>query len=91
MNAALTTAWAVLMPLAQQAPDPEDVKPGWLGFGVFLLLVVAVVLLAFSFRKQVKKVTFPVSDDKPAEREQRPADGAITRPTDSEDKPDRSG
>lgn len=91
MNAALTTAWAVLMPLAQQAPDPEDVKPGWLGFGVFLLLVAAVVFLALSFRKHVKKVTFPVSDDKPAQRPQRPADGAITQVSDSEDKSDRSG
>ena len=41
-----------------EGPDPEDVKAGWLGFGVFLLLVAAVVFLAFSLRKHLKKVDF---------------------------------
>jgi hypothetical protein len=62
MNATVADLWLALVPLAQQAPDPEDVKPGWLGFGVFLLLAAAVVLLAFSFRKQIKKVNFPEGD-----------------------------
>jgi hypothetical protein len=65
MNAALTTVWTVLAPLAQQTPDPEDVKPGWLGFGVVLLLAAAVVFLAFSFRKQIRRVNFPGGDDRP--------------------------
>ena len=66
MNAALTSLWTVLVPLTQQTPDPEDVKPGWLGFGVFLLLAAAVVFLAFSFRKQLRRVNFPVggNDDR---------------------------
>jgi hypothetical protein len=54
----MTTLWTVLVPLVDEVPDPEDVKPGWLGFGVFLLLAAAVVLLVFSFRKQLKKVDF---------------------------------
>lgn len=55
---AVTTVWTVLVPLVDEVPDPEDVKPGWLGFGVFLLLAAAVVLLVFSFRKQLRKVNF---------------------------------
>lgn len=55
---ATTTAWTVLVPLAEKAPDPDDVKPGWLGFSVFLLLAAAVVFLVLSFRKQLRKVDF---------------------------------
>lgn len=41
--------------LPEDGPAPEDVKAGWLGFAVWLLLVVAVVLLCFSFVKQLRK------------------------------------
>jgi hypothetical protein len=42
------------------------VKPGWLGFGVFIALAVAVTLLWFSMRKQLKKVDFEEApDDRP--------------------------
>ena len=83
---ATTVLWTVLVPLADEVPDPEDVKPGWLGFGVFLLLAAAVVLLVFSFRKQLKKVDFeeqpddggPASDADAgqADRSQAPQAGA---------------
>jgi hypothetical protein len=46
-----------------KAPDPEDVKPGWLGFGVFLALAAAVVLLWLSMRRQLKKVDFEEEPD----------------------------
>lgn len=59
MNLLLT----VVLPLAEQVPDPEDVKPGWLGFAVFLLLAAAVAFLAFSLVKQLKKVDFEEKDD----------------------------
>ena len=63
----MTALWTVLVPLVDEVPDPEDVKPGWLGFGVFLLLAAAVVLLVLSFRKQLRKVNFeePANGDKP--------------------------
>ena len=54
-----------------KAPDPEDVKPGWLGFGVFLALAVAVVLLWLSMRKQLKKVDFEVPGDEPTQGSSR--------------------
>lgn len=67
-----TVLWTVLVPLVDEAPDPEDVKPGWLGFGIFLALAAALVLLFFSFRKQLRKVDFEETPD--AEEGDRPAD-----------------
>jgi hypothetical protein len=54
----LLAAWLTLAPLAQKAPNPADVKPGWLGFAMFLALAVATVLLWLSFRKQLKRIDF---------------------------------
>lgn len=50
--------------LTQEGPAPEDVKAGWLGFGVWIALAVAVALLSFSLRKHLKRVNFPVEGDK---------------------------
>jgi len=41
--------------LADKTPEPKDVKAGWTAFVVFLLLIGAVVVLAFSFVKQLRK------------------------------------
>ncbi len=59
----MMTLWTVLLPLAQQGPDPADVKPGWLGLGVVLALGAAVVLLWLSMRRHLKKVDFEERDD----------------------------
>ena len=40
------------------AVDPQRVTPGVLGFLSFVFLVIAVVVLYFSLRKQLKKVNF---------------------------------
>jgi hypothetical protein len=62
----LLSLYTVAVTLVEKGPDPEDVKPGWLGFGVFIALVVAVTLLWFSMRKQLKKVDFEEApDDRP--------------------------
>ena len=63
----MNTVWvlAIVLPLAQQAPDPADVKPGWLGLGMFLALAVATVLLWLSFRRQLKKVDFEEQPEQP--------------------------
>jgi hypothetical protein len=71
---AMTALWAVLLPLVDDVPDPEDVKPGWLGFAVFLLLAAALVVLAFSFRKQLRKVTFVEKDGDAAGPDERGED-----------------
>ena len=59
----MNTLLAVLVPLATKSPDPADVKPGWLGFGVFIALAIAVALLWFSLRKQLRKVDFEEEPD----------------------------
>jgi ABC-type uncharacterized transport system permease subunit len=53
---------AVLYPLtelvvhaADQTPKDEDVKAGWTALVLFLLLIAAVVVLAFSLVKQLRK------------------------------------
>ena len=45
----------VVVRLSDEAPDDEDVKAGWTAFVLFLLLIAAVVLLAFSLVKQLRK------------------------------------
>jgi hypothetical protein len=70
-----------LDPVAQDIPDPDQAKPGVLGLVVFLLLAAAVVFLAFSFRKQLRKVDFPEDDEQRQDRE-RPDEG--DRPDDRE-------
>ncbi|MBD8870431.1 hypothetical protein [Nocardioides donggukensis] len=44
-----------LLAAEEQVPEAEDVKAGWLAFGIFLLLVLAVVVLCFSLVKQLRK------------------------------------
>lgn len=80
---------AVLMPVAQLlsasgdlAPKDQDVKAGWTAFAVFLLLIAAVVVLAFSLVKQLRRVDAakeagvygdePEADAEPAEPENHP-------------------
>ncbi len=47
--------WALVLPLTDESPKPEDVKAGWTAFAIFILLGLAVVLLAVSLVKQLKK------------------------------------
>jgi hypothetical protein len=58
----LLVSVAVLV-LVEAPPEPEDVKAGWLGFGVFLALAVAVAFLGFSLRKHLRKVDFEEEPD----------------------------
>ncbi len=51
----MNAVWTVLLPLAQEPPDPADVKAGWVAFGLFLLLGVALVVLGFSLVKHLRR------------------------------------
>lgn len=53
--AASVVSWAVLVPSSTDIPDPDDVKPGWIGATVIVLLGIAVVLLFLSLRRQIRK------------------------------------
>jgi len=73
----MVALWAAMAPLAEEVPDPNDVKPGWIGFTVVVVLMVAVVLLWLSFRKQLRKVNF----EEPSEDgENGPAAGGAAGP-----------
>ena len=72
----------ILLPLVAETPDPADVKPGWLGLGMFLALAVAVVLLWLSMRRHLKKVDFEEEPDQPAPgAEPDPEPGPASGPT----------
>lgn len=54
---------AVLLPLIlrlddinQQPPKDDDVVAGWMGFLIFVLLLVAVALIGWSLSRQFKKL-----------------------------------
>lgn len=49
---------AVVAPLLDSAPAPEDVKPGWVALGLVFGLAVVTVLLWLSMRKQLGKIDF---------------------------------
>lgn len=71
----MNTLWVAVILATQpgvQAPDPADVKPGWLGFGMFLALAVATVLLWLSMRRQLKKVNFTEEPDPLPDPESQP-------------------
>lgn len=63
-----------------EVPVDKDVKAGWTALIIFLLLIGAVVVLAFSFVKQMRKtetarragVFGPVDDDSAPAGPQRP-------------------
>jgi hypothetical protein len=51
----MNVVWAVLLPLAEEVPDPADVKAGWVALVLFLLMGGAVVILGFSLVKHLRR------------------------------------
>lgn len=41
---------------ADEVPEDDDVKAGWLAFGIFIALILAVAFLGYSLVKQLRKV-----------------------------------
>jgi TRAP-type C4-dicarboxylate transport system permease small subunit len=60
----------VLAAASDPVPSDNNVKAGWVGFAVVILLIVAVVFLLRSFTKQLRKVEHAdeqgVYDEEPA-------------------------
>lgn len=54
MDLMLVHALGVLTAL-DPVPTPNNVKAGWVAFGMFALAILAVIVLSFSFRKQLRK------------------------------------
>ena len=63
-------------------PKPTEVKAGPLGFAMWIFLIVAVVILAFSLLKQLRKAQAAkdagVYGDEPVNRDESPAPGSPT-------------
>lgn len=55
MTTWLLDASVLLVTIAGETPEPEDVKAGWTAFAVFLLLVVAVAVIGWSLTRQLRK------------------------------------
>jgi hypothetical protein len=54
----MNAVWLLVPMVVDKPPNPADVKAGWVAFGVFIALAVAVVLLWLSFRRQLRKIDF---------------------------------
>jgi hypothetical protein len=67
----------LLVQALDPVPDDNSVKAGWGAFGVFLLLIIAVAFLCWSFAKQMRKVK---AADEAGVYDERPADGADQLP-----------
>ena len=62
-------------PVSSRATDDSIVRPGWLGFIVFLLMAGAVALLLRSFVKHLKRIDFDESaTERPRGDESPPPD-----------------
>lgn len=75
----MMSIWTVLTALpflVEEGPAPEDVKAGWLGFTVWMALVVAVVILGFSLRKHLKRVDFEEEPDA-ADTDEHTSNGTV--------------
>ncbi len=46
----------LLINAVDPVPDDNDVKAGWGAFAIFVLLIIAVAFLCWSFVKQMRKV-----------------------------------
>jgi hypothetical protein len=51
----LTLVVGLADPAADQVPEDEDVKAGWIAFIIFIGLILAVAFLGFSLVKQLRK------------------------------------
>ena len=62
--------------LEDQTPEPTEVKAGPLGFAVWIFMILAVVVIAFSLVKQLRKAQAAkdagVYGDEPVQRSEEP-------------------
>lgn len=56
MDVLIVHSLTLLSILAEEGPEPEDVKAGWTAFAIWIGLGLAVVVLGFSLAKQMRKV-----------------------------------
>ena len=69
IDAVLSTAVGLVLPLVDKVPADKDVKAGWLGFAIFVALAAAVVLLGFSLAKHLRRAEANLAPDRDEEEE----------------------
>ena len=74
----------LIITLADETPDPTEVKAGPLGFAVWIFMIIAVVVIGFSLVKQLRKAQAAkdagVYGDEPVTRDEKPADDHTAGP-----------
>ncbi len=56
MHALTSTVVAALVRAEEKAPPAEDTVAGWIGFSVFMFLVLAVAVIGWSLTRHLRKV-----------------------------------
>ena len=67
--------------ISPRATDDSIVRPGWLGFIVFLAMAVALYFLLRSFVKHLKRVNFEEEPDPTEVRFQKPPEPDVDQDT----------
>ena len=75
----------VLVPLADEVPTADEVKPGWIAVVVVLLLILATILLWLNMRSRLGKIRFDQPDRGSGGDPERTGDGDLG---DSRSRPD---
>lgn len=56
MHALTSTVVAALVRAEEKAPPAEDTVAGWIGFSVFMFLILGVAVIGWSLTKHLRKV-----------------------------------
>ena len=55
MHALAVTLVSVLLSAEEKAPDDEDVVAGWMGFAVFMFLILGVVVIGWALTRSLRR------------------------------------
>ena len=83
----MTSLLTAAVTVAEDLPTEEDYRPGWPLFLVLAGLAIAGVLLALSFRKQLRKTDRNFGDTPTGETGDGSGRGGVIGDSDSSDRP----
>ena len=82
----LHLSWIAAMATPKPAvePDPETVTPGFLGFAIVAVLVIAVILLVWDMQRRIRRTRYRAEVDAELDAEQQAAEAVRSSDTDDE-------